>query len=134
MIADLTFVYHCRWNLTANAARPNPQGSYHYGTIPVTRTVVLANSEANIDGKLRYAVNQVSYVNPTTPLKMADFYNISGVFSDNSIKDTPPSFAPVYGVSVLTCTLHDYLEIIFQNNENTIQSWHLDGSDFWTVG
>ncbi|MFS7955836.1 putative cupredoxin, multicopper oxidase, type 2 [Helianthus anomalus] len=69
-----------RWNLTANAARPNPQGSYHYGTIPVTRTVVLANSEANINGKLRYAVNQVSYVNPKTPLKIADFYNISGVF------------------------------------------------------
>ncbi|KAJ0469343.1 putative L-ascorbate oxidase [Helianthus annuus] len=123
-----------RWNLTANAARPNPQGSYHYGTIPVTRTVVLANSEANINGKLRYAVNQVSYVNPTTPLKIADFYNISGVFNVNSLKDTPPSFSPIYGVSVLGFTLHDYAEIVFQNNENTIQSWHLDGSDFWTVG
>lgn len=120
--------------MTANAARPNPQGSYHYGTIPITRTVVLANSEANINGKLRYAVNQVSYVNPTTPLKIADFYNIPGVFNVNSLKDTPPSFSPIFGVSVLGYTLHDYAEIVFQNNENTIQSWHLDGSDFWTVG
>ncbi|GJS13657.1 hypothetical protein Tco_0408129 [Tanacetum coccineum] len=48
-----------RWNLTANAARPNPQGSDHYGTIPVTRTIVLANLEVNINGKLRYIVNQV---------------------------------------------------------------------------
>ncbi|XP_076959832.1 L-ascorbate oxidase homolog [Bidens hawaiensis] len=123
-----------RWNLTANAARPNPQGSYHYGTIPVTRTIVLANSEVNINGKLRYAVNQVSYVNPTTPLKIADYYNIPGVFNANSLKDTPPSFSPIFGVSVLSFTLHDYAEIVFQNNENTIQSWHLDGYDFWTVG
>ncbi|XP_024976431.1 L-ascorbate oxidase homolog [Cynara cardunculus var. scolymus] len=123
-----------RWNLTANAARPNPQGSYHYGTIPVTRTIVLANSEENINGKLRYAVNQVSYVNPETPLKIADFYNISGVFKLNSTKDTPHSIPATLGTSVLGFTLHDYVEIIFQNNENTTQSWHLDGSDFWPVG
>ncbi|KAJ9559710.1 hypothetical protein OSB04_004870 [Centaurea solstitialis] len=123
-----------RWNLTANAARPNPQGSYHYGTIPVTRTVVLSNSEENINGKLRYAVNQVSYVNPETPLKLADYYNMSGVFKVNSLKDKPSSNPAILGVSVLGFTLHDYVEFVFQNNENTIQSWHLDGSDFWTVG
>ncbi|CAH1437499.1 unnamed protein product [Lactuca virosa] len=123
-----------RWNLTANAARPNPQGSYHYGTIPVTRTVVLANSAANINGKLRYAVNQVSYANPETPLKIADFYNIPGVFHLSSIKDSPPSTPPVIGASVMGFTLHDFVEIVFQNNEGTIQSWHLDGSDFWAVG
>ncbi|XP_023729049.1 L-ascorbate oxidase homolog [Lactuca sativa] len=123
-----------RWNLTANAARPNPQGSYHYGTIPVTRTVVLANSAENINGKLRYAVNQVSYANPETPLKIADFYNIPGVFHLSSIKDSPPSTPPVIGASVMGFTLHDFVEIVFQNNEGTIQSWHLDGSDFWAVG
>ncbi|GJT94393.1 L-ascorbate oxidase [Tanacetum coccineum] len=135
-LSDSLFNETCQnnQNLTANAARPNPQGSYHYGTIPVTRTIVFANSKVNINGKLRYAVNQVSYVNPSTPLKIADFYIISGVFSPNSIKDTPPSFDLIYGVSVLTFNLHDYVEFIFQNNENTIQSWHLDGSDFWTVG
>ncbi|KAF5817591.1 putative cupredoxin [Helianthus annuus] len=79
-----------RWNLTANAARPNPQGSFHYGTIPITRTVVLANSKATIGGKLRYAMNKVSHVNPATPLKLADYFNINipGVFKLNSIKPT----------------------------------------------
>ncbi|KAM0004849.1 putative laccase [Helianthus debilis subsp. tardiflorus] len=77
-----------RWNLTANAARPNPQGSFHYGTISITRTVVLANSKATIGGKLRYAVNKVSHVNPATPLKLADYFNIPGVFKLNSIKPT----------------------------------------------
>ncbi|KAL0369977.1 UNVERIFIED_CONTAM: L-ascorbate oxidase [Sesamum angustifolium] len=33
-----------RWNLTASAARPNPQGSYKYGKINITRTIKLVNS------------------------------------------------------------------------------------------
>lgn len=123
-----------RWNLTANAARPNPQGSFHYGTIPVARTIVLANEPATINKKLRYAVNKVSYINPKTPLKLADYYNIPGVFNLNTIKDTPPSGPAVLGTSVIDITLHDFVEIIFQNNENFVQSWHLDGYDFWTVG
>lgn len=123
-----------RTNLTANAARPNPQGSYHYGTIPISKTVVLANVETKIKGALRYAVNGISYVDPATPLKLADWFNIPGVFTLNSTKDRPTSSPPVLGVSVLGTTLHDFAEIIFQNNEATVQSWHLDGYSFYTVG
>ncbi|PWA20573.1 coagulation factor 8 [Artemisia annua] len=123
-----------RWNLTANAARPNPQGSFHYGTIPITRTVVLANSKAKIGGKLRYAVNKVSHIDPGTPLKLADYFNIPGVFKLDSIKPAPSAGPAVLAPSVMGFTLHDYVEIVFQNNENSIQSWHLDGYDFWSVG
>ncbi|KAL5705070.1 hypothetical protein ACHQM5_023416 [Ranunculus cassubicifolius] len=123
-----------RWNLTASAARPNPQGSYHYGTIKPVRTLVLANSATQINKKLRYAVNGVSYVQPDTPLKLADYFNIPGVFNLNTIKDRPSPGPTKFGTSVIGVALHDYLEIIFQNNENTIQSWHLDGNDFWVVG
>ncbi|KAM6564418.1 hypothetical protein CsatB_024416 [Cannabis sativa] len=136
--------YHIHWsmkqartirlNLTANAARPNPQGSFHYGTIKVARTIVLGNSQAQIGGKLRYAVNSVSYVDPSTPLKMADWYNIPGVFTLNSIKDTPTTAPPRLGTSVIGTTLHDYVEIVFQNNESKVQSWHLDGNSFYVVG
>ncbi|KAJ4811782.1 Monocopper oxidase-like protein SKU5 [Rhynchospora pubera] len=38
-------------NLSASGPRPNPQGSYHYGSIPVTRTIRLANSAAIVNGK-----------------------------------------------------------------------------------
>ena len=123
-----------RLNLTANAARPNPQGSFHYGTINIARTLVYANSQAKIGGKLRYAVNRVSYVDPSTPLKLADFYKIPGVFSLNTIKDTPTSGPAFIGTSVVNTTLHDFVEIVFQNNENTVQSWHLDGYSFYIVG
>jgi len=122
--------------LTANAARPNPQGSFHYGTIPVVRTLLLANSKAIIDGKLRYAVNGISHVNPNTPLKLADRFNIPGVFDLHTIKDVPPSSPTLakLGTSVIGFTLHDFAEIVFQNNENYIQSWHMDGSSFYVVG
>ncbi|KAM5576382.1 L-ascorbate oxidase [Rosa sericea] len=136
--------YHIHWsmkqartirlNLTANAARPNPQGSFHYGTIKVVRTLVLANSATKIGGKLRYAVNKISYVDPETPLKLADWFNIPGVFNFNTIKDTPTPGPASFGASVIGTTLHDFVEIVFQNTEPTLQSWHLDGYSFYIVG
>ncbi|GFS29981.1 SKU5 similar 16 [Actinidia rufa] len=111
-----------RWNLTANAARPNPRGSFHYGAIKIVRTIVLANSATKINGKLRYGVNSGDYTNPGIPLKFADFLNIPGVFNLNTIKDMPSVTGPtVFGTSVIGTTLHDFVEIIFQNNEKTVQ-------------
>ncbi|KAM7252332.1 hypothetical protein ACFE04_024215 [Oxalis oulophora] len=136
--------YHIHWsmkqartirlNLTANAARPNPQGSYHYGTIPVVDRLIVVNKETTIKNKLRYAVNGISYVDPTTPLKVADWYNISDVFHMHSIKGNPVATNYTTGTRVITTTLHDFVEIVFQNNEKTVQSWHLDGNSVYVVG
>lgn len=123
-----------RWNLTSNAARPNPQGSFHYGRITPSRTILLANSAPLISGKQRYAVNGISYINPDTPLKLADHFNIPGVFSLDSIRSAPTAGSPHLATAVLPSSLHEFLEIVFQNNEDTMQSWHLDGYDFWVVG
>ncbi|XP_057768452.1 L-ascorbate oxidase homolog [Salvia miltiorrhiza] len=116
----------CRWNLTANAARPNPQGSFHYGQINISRSIFVVNSAPLINGKQRYAVNGMSYVQPDTPLKLADYLNISGVFSLNATGEL--------GTAVVGAALHDFVEIVFENEEETIQTWHLDGYDFWVVG
>ncbi|CAI0429566.1 unnamed protein product [Linum tenue] len=123
-----------RWNLTANAARPNPQGSFHYGKITTTKTIVLSNSAPLINGKQRYAVNGVSYVNADTPLKLADYFNIPGVFSTSSLQTVPNGGAATVATSVIPTSLHDFIEVVFQNDENAMQSWHLDGYDFWVVG
>lgn len=119
--------------MTASAARPNPQGSYHYGTIPRTRSLVFANSAPGINGKQRYSVNGVSYVVPDTPLKLADNFNIAGVFTWDSMPTDGRTSPIVLGTPVLRFNLHDFIEIVFQNTENTMQSWHLDGYDFWVV-
>lgn len=71
---SLNQVHSFRWNLTASATRPNPQGSYHYGQINITRTIKLVTSAGKVDGKLRYALNGVSHVDPTTPIKLAEYY------------------------------------------------------------
>lgn len=123
-----------RWNLTASAARPNPQGSYHYGLIKPARTIILANSAPFINGKQRYAVNSVSFLPPDTPLKLADYFKIQGVFNLGTISDYPSGGGGYLQTAVMSGQYRSFIEIVFQNNENTIQSWHIDGYSFFVAG
>jgi len=95
---------------------------------------VFASSAPVINGKQRYAVNGVSYIVPDTPLKLADNFNIGGVFTWDSIPTDSSNGGDVLGTPALRLGLHDFIEIVFQNTENSMQSWHLDGYDFWVVG
>lgn len=45
-----------------------------------------------------------------------------------------PGAAPRSGTPVVRLSLHEFIEVVFQNTENELQSWHLDGYDFWVVG
>ncbi|KAL5791257.1 hypothetical protein ACOSQ2_006145 [Xanthoceras sorbifolium] len=124
-----------RTNLTASGPRPNPQGSYHYGMINISRTIRLASSHGQVDGKQRYAVNSVSFKPADTPLKLADYFKIGGVFRVGSIPDSPPTGGKMYlDTSVMGADFRAFVEIVFENHENIVQSWHLDGYSFWVVG
>ncbi|KAL5206677.1 hypothetical protein ABZP36_034886 [Zizania latifolia] len=90
---------------------------------------------ATINGKQRYAVNGVSYINPDTPLKIANYYKISGVFSVGTISDAPSGAGGAYlQTSVMGASYRDYVDIVFENSKNEVQSWHIDGYAFWVVG
>ena len=65
---------------------------------------------------------------------MADFYKIPGVFSLGSISDNPTFGGGYLQTSVMAANFRDYVEIVFENYENTMQSWHIDGYSFWIVG
>ncbi|KAG0480818.1 hypothetical protein HPP92_011676 [Vanilla planifolia] len=123
-----------RWNLTASAARPNPQGSFKIGSVNVTDTYVLRNEAPMvIDGKLRAAINDVSYRSPDTPLRLADYANISGVYQlDYPVKPLPGP--PRIGASIINSTYKSFVEIVFQNNDSRILTYHLDGYSFFVVG
>ncbi|KAG2541025.1 hypothetical protein PVAP13_9NG596614 [Panicum virgatum] len=126
-------------NLTASAARPNPQGSYHYGSINVTRTIRLATSAgpAAGGGKLQYAVNGVSFAEADTPLKLADYFNISGVFRLGGIPDAPPPAATGEvrsETAVMDSDHRSFVEVVLENGEDCVQSWHLDGHSVFVVG
>lgn len=127
-----------RWNLTSSAARPNPQGSYHYGAINITRTIKLVNTAGKVDGKLRYAVNGISHIDLPTPLKLAEYYGLKNRgFEYNTIPDIPPIHGADHTITtgsvVLNMTFRNFVEIIFENHEKSIQSWHLDGYSFFAV-
>lgn len=130
-----------RWNLTTAAARPNPQGSLPYGSITPSQTFVFRNSAPVIDGHQRFAVNNISFVPTSTPLKLADFFNISsGVYTLDgwpslySVQTEMLMFEPTLATAVVTGPFKAFVEIVFENTEAILQSWHLDGYVFWVVG
>lgn len=124
----------CRTNLTASGPRPNPQGSYHYGLINVTKTIRLESSAGRVNGKQRYAVNSVSFKPADTPLKLADYFKIDGVFRVGSIPEQPTGGNIYLDTSVMGADYRNFIEIVFENKESIVQSWHLDGYAFWVVG
>lgn len=95
------------------------------------------NSRNYIDGKLRFALNGVSHKDPPTPLKLSEYFGLAEKeFKYNLVPDEPPpevekncKVAP----NVLNATFRNFVEIIFENRENTIQSYHLDGYSFFAV-
>jgi iron transport multicopper oxidase len=83
---------------------------------------------------MRCAVNGVSFVAPDTPLKLADSFNIAHVIARDSVPARPDGGAPRPGTPVVRLNLHEFVEIVLQNTESELQSWHLDGYDLWPVG
>merc|ERR1712226_1299449 len=121
---------------TASAARPNPQGSYHYGSINITRTIKLVNSPSRAGGKLRYAINGVSHTDTETPLKLTEYYGIADkVFKYDTIKDDPPPKITevVTQPNVLNMTFRNFVEIIFENPEKSKNYNLLDAVSRTTV-
>lgn len=123
-----------RTNLTASGPRPNPQGSYHYGMINTTRTIRLASSAGQVDNKQRYAINSVSFRPADTPLKVADYFKIDGVFRVGSVPDAPTYGGVYLDTSVLGADYRSYIEIVLENDEDIVQSYHLSGYSFFVVG
>lgn len=110
----------------------------------MTRTIRLASSAGLVRGRRRYAVNGVSFVEADTPLKLADHYNISGVFRLGGIPDAPPPPAATGGgaaaevrneTSVMDSDHRSFVEVVLENGEDGgVQSWHLDGYSVFVVG
>jgi hypothetical protein len=123
-----------RTNLTASGPRPNPQGSYHYGLIKTARTIRLSSSAGQLNRKQRYAINSVSFMAfDPTPLKIADYYNLGG-FRVGSISYNPTGEGIYLDTSVMAADYRTFVEIVFENPENIIQSYHLNGYSFFVVG
>ncbi|XP_054821742.1 monocopper oxidase-like protein SKU5 [Prosopis cineraria] len=124
-----------RWNLTAGAARPNPQGTFNVTNVTISQTFILKASTSDINGSLHYTVNNVSYLTPDTPLKLADhFSNGTGVYDLDEYPTNSSNDNAVRGVFVASGLHKGWLEVVFKNELETIDTWHLDGFNFFVVG
>ena len=121
--------------MTTGAARPNPQGTFNITNITLSQTFILHGSITEIDGLPRFAVNNVSYLAPNTPLKLADeFVNGSGVYQLDAFPTQAINDAAAYGASVASGIHKGWLEIVLKNDLGMVDSWHLDGFGFYVVG
>ncbi|KAL2227200.1 monocopper oxidase-like protein SKU5 [Sesamum indicum] len=123
-----------RQNVSASGARPNPQGSFHYGSINVTDVYVLKSlPPVRINGKLRATYNGISFVNPDTPVRLADVYRVKGAYKLD-FPSKPLDRSPRVDRSIINATYKGFIEIILQNNDTIVQTFHLDGYSFFVVG
>ncbi|PON98613.1 Copper-resistance protein [Trema orientale] len=124
-----------RWNMTAGAARPNPQGTFNVTNVTISQTFILGSSSADIGGVTHYTVNNVAYLTPETPLKLADhFANTSGVFELDEFSTNSTNSNSELGTFVASGTHKGWIELVFQNGFDDMDSWHLDGFSFYVVG
>ncbi|XP_071708096.1 monocopper oxidase-like protein SKS1 [Rutidosis leptorrhynchoides] len=124
-----------RWNLTAGAARPNPQGTFNVSNVTLSQTFILQGSLSNISRSARYSINNVSYSIPNTALKLADYYNNgTGTYQLDAYSTNSSNPIAIDGTFVVSGTHNGWLEIVFENNLPVIDTWHLDGFGFYVVG
>ncbi|CAA7042591.1 unnamed protein product [Microthlaspi erraticum] len=123
-----------REDLNVGASRPNPQGSYHYGRVNVSRTLIFQNDVMQSANKLRYAINGVSFVFPDTPLKLIDHFRLKNSFVPDTFQTYPSNRPSSLGTSVVDVLYRDFVHIVFENPLNELQSWHIDGHNFFVVG
>ncbi|XAR71806.1 L-ascorbate oxidase [Bertholletia excelsa] len=123
-----------RQNVSAGGARPNPQGSYHYGLINVTEVYILRSMPPMmINGKLRATFNGISFVNPDTPIRLADWFNVKGDYKLD-FPSLPMTGSPLVDRSIINGTYRGFIEVVLQNNDTVPQSFHMDGYSFFVVG
>ncbi|KAK7322444.1 hypothetical protein VNO77_25824 [Canavalia gladiata] len=123
-----------RLNTSSSGARPNPQGSYHYGSINITDTYMLkVTSPVPINGTVRAAINGISFLKPDVPFPLADKHQLRGIYKLD-FPSKPLNRTPRIDRSIINATFKGFIEIILQNNDTTLQTFHLDGYSFYVVG
>ncbi|PPR85878.1 hypothetical protein GOBAR_AA34811 [Gossypium barbadense] len=137
IVASARFVNKSQWkrvtgvailrysNSKGKAAGPLPDPPY--GSINVAEIFVLKNKPpVTIDGKRRTTLSRISFVNPATPIWL-------GVYKLD-FPSRPLTGPPKTEISVINGTFRGFIEVILQNNDTKVQTYHLSGYAFFIVG
>ncbi|EFJ12951.1 hypothetical protein SELMODRAFT_123038 [Selaginella moellendorffii] len=113
--------------------------------------LMLLSTQNRIDGKIKWAINNVSYVPRATPVIAAFQFNLTTAYDlaaspprdfsrGYKIRNAPPNPSAIQGSGVYTFRHNDVVDVVLQNsntlvpNNSEIHPWHLHGHDFWVLG
>ncbi|KAG5558709.1 hypothetical protein RHGRI_008614 [Rhododendron griersonianum] len=126
-----------RQDLNANVSGPSRQGSFNYSDLINSSEVFILRSTQpeTIDGKLRATFNGISFKNPAYPIRLADQFDKSkDVYKLDFPNATLPSGPPRIATSLINGTYNHSMELILQNNDTVVLSFHMDGYSFFVLG
>lgn len=122
---------------------PRPPTNYH-------RRMVLLNTQTKIDGHIKWSINNISLVLPSTPLLGSMKYRLKDAFNaqkppenfpkNYDVMKPPTNPNSTQGSNVYKLEFNSTVDIILQNanaladNVSEIHPWHLHGHDFWLLG
>lgn len=86
-----------------------------------------------INGKRRTTLSGISFVNPSTPIRLADKLKVHGVYKLDFPK-RPLTGPPKMETSIINGTYRGFMEVILQNNDTKMQSYHMSGYAFFVAG
>ncbi|KAL5766282.1 hypothetical protein ACOSP7_016899 [Xanthoceras sorbifolium] len=114
------------------------------------RRIILLNTQNLIDGYIKWAINNISLLLPSTPYLGSIKYSLKGAFdnkkppedfpNDYDVRKPPKNPNSTYGNGVYMLGLNSTVDVILQNanalsgNVSEIHPWHLHGHNFWVLG
>ncbi|CAL5064690.1 unnamed protein product [Urochloa decumbens] len=115
------------------------------------RTLLLLNTQNKIDGRVRWALNNVSFKLPHTPYLVALKRGLLGAFDQRpppetyehqsyNIYDPPPNPNATSSDGLYRLAFGSVVDVVLQNanmlaaNNSETHPWHLHGHDFWVLG
>ncbi|CAM6117246.1 unnamed protein product [Calypogeia fissa] len=138
---DLSLANAAAYKALAGYIEPIPMKS--------SRQLYLLNTQNSINGYLKWAINNITYVPTSAPVLGALKYNVTQelvpVPPDHytagyniSVPPTNPNTTTGSGVYIFK--LNEVVDVCLQNantltvNNSEIHPWHLHGHDFWLLG
>ncbi|XP_058206050.1 monocopper oxidase-like protein SKU5 isoform X1 [Rhododendron vialii] len=125
-----------RQDLNATGGGPSQQGKFEYRLLKSSEVFILRSTQpSTIDGKLRATFNGISFKNPGYPIRLADQFDKSkDVYDLDFPNATLPSGPSRIATSLINGTYNHSMELILQNNDTVVLSFHMDGHSFFVLG
>lgn len=114
------------------------------------RQIALLNTQNKIDGCIKWSINNISLVLPSTPYLGSMRYSLKNAFDtekppenfpeDYDVMRPPLNPNSTKGSSVYKLKFNSTIDVVLQNtnalsgNVSEIHPWHLHGHDFWVLG